>query len=110
MTKGFVYILTNDRHTVLYTGCTNNLDKRLYHHKHRLVPGFTKKYNVHKLIYFEELPDMVKARRRERQIKGSARAKKEALIAGVNSGWSDLACTAELAPPPTAGDPSLRSG
>ena len=90
MTQGFVYFLTNDRMNVLYTGCTNDLRKRLHHHKHGLVPGFTKKYNVHRLVYCEILPDMAAARGRERQIKGMTRAKKEALIDVVNRDWQDL--------------------
>ncbi len=88
MEVGYVYILTNDRNTVLYTGSTSNLSKRIYHHKHRLVPGFSKKYNVHKLVYFESLPGMTTARDRERQIKGMSRAKKEALINAVNQSIS----------------------
>ena len=58
MEYGYVYILTNDRLTVLYVGCTNDLQKRLVHHKRRLIPGFTKRYSVHRLVYFERLPDM----------------------------------------------------
>ena len=85
-----VYILTNDRLTVLYIGCTNDLRKRLIHHQRRLIPGFTKKYNTHRLIYFETLPDMDAARNRERRLKGLTRAKKEALIATVNPNKCDL--------------------
>ena len=84
MEQGYVYILTNDRSNVLYVGCTNNLRKRLVHHKRRLVPGFTKRYNVHRLVYFEQLPTMVAARNRERQLKGLSRAKKEAIVASAN--------------------------
>lgn len=84
MEHGYVYILTNDRLNVLYVGCTNDLRKRLVHHKRRLVPGFTKKYHVHRLVYFERLPAMDAARRRERQLKGLSRAKKKALIDVAN--------------------------
>jgi len=90
MEQGYIYILTNDRQTVLYVGCTNDLQKRLVHHKRRLIPGFTKKYNVHRLVYFERLPDMDAARRRERQLKGLSRAKKEALISAVNPDRREL--------------------
>lgn len=90
MDQGYVYILTNDRLNVLYVGCTNDLRKRLLHHKHRLVPGFTKKYNLHRLVYFEKLPDIVAARLRERQLKGVSRAKKDTLIDAVNPRRRDL--------------------
>ena len=90
MEHGYVYILTNDRLTVLYVGCTNDLRKRLVHHKRRLIPGFTKKYNVHRLLYFERLPDLNAARRLERQLKGLSRAKKDAIIHAANPGRRDL--------------------
>ena len=90
MTAAYVYILTNDHCTVLYTGSTNELRNRVRHHKHRLVPGFTQKYNVHRLVYFETLPDMETARKREKQIKGLLRSKKEALVHAANKTWRDL--------------------
>lgn len=90
MVQGYAYILTNDRFTVLYTGCTNDLRKRLLHHKRKLVPGFSKKYNVHRLVYFESYLDMDSARRRERQIKGMSRDKKKALIDFANPEMRDL--------------------
>ena len=90
MECGYVYILTNDRLNVRYVGSTNDLHKRLVHHRRRLVPGFTKKYNVHRLVYFERLPDMDAARRRERQLKGMSRAKKETLISVANPDRCDL--------------------
>jgi putative endonuclease len=90
MSCAFVYILTNDRNNVLYTGCTSDLRKRIYHHKHRLVPGFTKKYNVHKLVYFEAQFDMSAARIRERQIKSLSRKKKDALIDAMNCDRREL--------------------
>jgi putative endonuclease len=87
---GYVYILTNDNRNVLYVGCTNDLKKRIHHHKHRLVAGFTKKYNVHQLVYFEALPDIETARRRERTLKGITRVRKDALIKAFNPTWRDL--------------------
>lgn len=90
MDRGYVYILTNDRLTVLYVGCTNDLKKRLVHHRNRLIPGFTRKYNVRLLVYVEQHPDLDAARLRERQLKGWNRAKKEALIAARNPMRRDL--------------------
>lgn len=86
----YTYILTNDRHTVLYVGSTNDLKQRTRQHKRRLIPGFTKKYNVHQLVYFEVCANIDAARRRERALKGLTRAKKEALIGSKNSTWADL--------------------
>ncbi len=88
--QGYVYILTNDRLNVLYVGCTNDLRARLVHHKHRLIPGFTKRYNVHRLVYFERLADIDAARRRERQLKGMSRAKKDGIVMAVNPERRDL--------------------
>lgn len=90
MSEGYVYILTNDRMNVLYTGCTNSLKKRVHHHRQRLVSGFTRKYNVHRLVYYERCPGMDEARLRERQIKGLSRAKRVALINSANRLWDDL--------------------
>jgi len=91
MSDGYVYILSNSHLTVLYTGCTNDLKKRIYfRHQRRLVPGFTRKYNVHRLVYYEKCPGMEGARVRERQIKGLTRAKKEALVVSMNDSWRDL--------------------
>lgn len=90
MERGYVYILTNSRLNVLYVGSTNNLHKRLVHHQRGLIPGFTKKYSVHRLVYYESLPDMKAARHRERQLKGLNRAKKDALVAAVNPARRDL--------------------
>lgn len=86
----YVYLLTNDRGNVLYIGCTDNLKKRLYHHKHGLVPGFTKKYNVHRLVHYEPHLSIEAARARERQLKGKTRAKKNALVEQTNPSWNDL--------------------
>jgi len=111
MERGYVYILTNDRLNVVYVGSTNDLRKRLVHHKRRLIPGFTKKYNVHRLVYFEEQPSMDAARQRERQLKGLSRAKKEALVQGTNPERRDLADELVSNSGAVIGrDPSLRSG
>jgi len=86
-----VYFLTNRWHNVLYTGVTNDLIRRIYEHKHGLVPGFTKKYNINKLVYFEDYTDIHQAIDREKQIKGWVRRKKDALIERENPSWLDLA-------------------
>ena len=86
----YVYILTNKMNTVLYTGVTNNLEYRLYEHKNKTVKGFTAKYNVNKLVYYEETGDIIAAITREKQIKGWLRSKKEELINAVNPEWNDL--------------------
>ena len=86
----YVYMLTNKNNNVLYTGVTNNLKRRLYEHKNKLVDGFTKKYNVEKLVYYEITNDVDSAIAREKQIKGWTRAKKNALIESENSRWCDL--------------------
>ena len=85
----FVYIMTNKSGT-LYTGVTNNLERRIYEHKHHLVKGFTNKYNIDKLVYFEETNDINAAISREKQIKGWLRKKKIALIESMNPDWKDL--------------------
>ena len=86
----YVYILTNQYNTVVYTGVTNNLERRLYEHRNHLVDGFTKRYNLNKLIYFETTSDVRSAIEREKQIKGWTRAKKNALIESVNPQWNDI--------------------
>ncbi len=86
----YVYILTNQYNTVLYTGVTNNLERRLYEHKNKLINGFTKKYNVDKLVYFEQTDNINSAIAREKQIKGWIRKKKDELIASVNAERKDL--------------------
>ena len=85
----FVYIITNKSRT-LYTGVTNNLERRVYEHKNKLVPGFTARYNINTLVYFEETPDVLSAIAREKQIKGWLRSKKISLIEAVNPQWIDL--------------------
>lgn len=86
----FVYILTNFTNNVLYTGVTNNLERRLYEHRNNLADGFTKCYHVHKLVYFEATSDIYSAISREKQIKGWLRSKKIALIESKNPEWKDL--------------------
>ena len=88
--KYYVYMLTNKTNKVLYTGVTNNLKRRIYEHKNGLVDGFTKKYNVHKLVYFDYTTDVHSAISREKQIKGWTRAKKDVLINEFNPNWQDL--------------------
>lgn len=90
MTKAYAYILTNNHHSVLYVGSTTDLKKRVYLHRSRLIAGFTKTYNVTKLVYFETFADEEAALSREQQLKGGSRAKKIALIKTTNSGWHDL--------------------
>jgi putative endonuclease len=87
---GFTYIMASKSGT-LYTGVTNNIERRVFEHKTGLNEGFTKKYGCKKLVYFEEFESIVDAIRREKQIKGWARRKKEALIRSMNSTWFDLA-------------------
>jgi len=86
----YVYILTNDNKTVLYTGFTEDLAKRIYLHKRRFLKGFTKKYNCHRLVYYEQLLDLDSAKLREKQIKGKTRDKKIMLINRVNPSWHEL--------------------
>jgi putative endonuclease len=86
----YVYILTNKHHNVLYTGVTNDLERRCHEHKQKKIKGFTQKYNVDKLIYFECFDSIDSAISREKQIKGFSKAKKLALINKVNSDWKEL--------------------
>ena len=86
----FVYILSNWNDSVVYIGVTSNLPKRLYEHRNGLADGFTKKYNVHKLVYFEQTNDVYTAISREKQLKNWSRTKKNALISHQNPTWRDL--------------------
>ncbi len=86
----YVYILTNWNNKVMYVGVTNDLERRLYEHKNHLVDGFTKKYNVNKLVYFDYTTDIYSAITKEKQIKGWTRAKKNTLVENMNPKWSDL--------------------
>ena len=86
----YVYILSNWDDSVLYIGITSDLMRRLYEHRNHLVDGFTARYNVHKLVYFEYTSDVRSAIEREKQLKGWRRAKKDALISKANPAWDDL--------------------
>jgi putative endonuclease len=86
----FVYIMSNTS-KMLHTGVTNDLDVRVFQHKYKRTPGFTQKYNLHKLVYFEAFGNVREAIRREKQIKGWIRSKKVALIESRNPYWDDLA-------------------
>ena len=86
----YLYIMTNKWDTTLYTGVTNNLKRRVYEHKVRLMPGFTKKYGICKLVYYEVFDDIYNAITREKQIKSGPRQKKRDLIDIMNPEWKDL--------------------
>jgi len=86
----YVYILTNKTNRVLYIGITNNLVRRVWEHKEKLVPGFTAKYNVTKLVYYEVFNSPEEAIAREKQLKGWLRRKKIELINRFNPEWRDL--------------------
>jgi putative endonuclease len=85
-----VYIMTNKNNTVLYTGVTSNIINRVTAHKNKMAEGFTSKYNVTKLVYFEDFATMPEAIAREKQIKGDSRQKKIDLINKTNPEWEDL--------------------
>ena len=82
--------MTNKINTVLYTGITSNLKKRIWEHKEKTIKGFTKKYNIDKLVYWEIFNDPENAILREKQIKAGSRSKKIELIKGINPEWEDL--------------------
>ena len=86
----YVYLLTNWNNKVMYVGVTNDLARRIYEHKSKLVPGFTEKYQVRKLVYFEETSDVEAALAREKEIKKWRREKKDALVIDRNPEWRDL--------------------
>ncbi len=86
----YVYILTNDYGNVMYIGVTNDLVRRVYEHKEGVCDGFTKKYHVHKLVYYEYFEDIRCAIRREKELKGWNRAKKNALVMSVNPSWREI--------------------
>src|SRR5689334_6441577 len=91
MNKNYcVYILTNKYNKVLYIGITNELSRRITGHKNKIKEGFTKKYNVDKLVYFEWTDDIYAALTREKQLKGYLRRKKVELIESMNPNWEDL--------------------
>ena len=86
----YVYLLTNSNNKVMYIGMTNDLRRRVYQHKKKLIPGFTQKYNVHKLVYYERTNDVRAAIAREKQIKKWRREKKNNLVISANPEWKDL--------------------
>lgn len=86
----YVYILTNKTDSVMYVGVTNDLERRIYEHKSRLIDGFTKRYHVDKLVYFEEYSDANNAISREKQIKGYSRSKKNELVKKQNPDFKDF--------------------
>jgi putative endonuclease len=86
----YVYILTNWNNNVMYIGMTNDLEIRVHEHKNKLIDGFTKKYNVNKLVYFEHTNDVNSAISREKEIKKWRRGKKNDLVITMNPEWKDL--------------------
>jgi len=105
MRQYYVYIMTN-RSKTLYTGVTNDIERRVYEHKQKLIDGFTKRYNLTMLVYYETTDDVRSAIGREKQIKGWLRSKKTTLIESVNPEWRDLSDGWYERQP----DPSLCSG
>jgi putative endonuclease len=89
MKQYYVYILANERR-MLYTGVTNDLMRRIYEHKNHLVDGYTKKYKISKLVYYDQTNDIYEAITREKQIKGWLRQKKIRLIESINPTWDDI--------------------
>jgi putative endonuclease len=90
MRQYYVYIITNKNNNVLYTGITGDLLERVQQHRSKSIIGFTKRYNVTKLVYFETYDDPVSAILREKQIKGGSRKKKIELVESMNKEWKDL--------------------
>lgn len=88
--KYYIYIMTNAKRTALYTGVTNDLKRRVWEHKGKFVDGFTKKYHIDMLIYYEVCEDIYSAISSEKQIKAGSRKKKMELVNSINSAWRDL--------------------
>ena len=86
----YIYIMANKTNSTIYIGVTSDLIKRVWQHKNKLVDGFTKHYNLNKLVYYEETTDVNSAIAREKQLKGWNRAKKNKLIESINPNWKDL--------------------
>ena len=105
----YIYFLTNKLHTVLYTGVTNNLERRLWEHKHRFTEGFSSKYKLSKLVYLEFCENPQDAITREKQIKRWNRAKKDFLVNQTNPEWKDLSQDWYKHPEGHKGDPSTRA-
>lgn len=90
MKNYYVYLSTNWNNMVMYVGMTNNLERRMYEHKNKLIEGFTKKYNIDRLVYFVETSDVNAALSREKEIKKWRREKKDSLVLSSNPEWKDL--------------------
>ena len=86
----YVYLLTNWNNKVIYVGITNDLERRIYEHKEKFVKGFTEKYNVNKLVYYGQTPNINAALNREKEIKKWRREKKNRLVVNTNPQWRDL--------------------
>lgn len=99
----YIYLLTNWNNKVMYVGMTNDLRRRIFEHKNKLLEGFTKKYNINKLVYFDETNDVLTAIAREKEIKRWRREKKNKLVESMNPEWNDLSQALNLK------DVSLRS-
>ncbi len=90
MKKSYIYFMTNKNNTVIYTGVTSDLIRRVYQHKTKVYKGFTAKYNCDRLVYFGEFNDINQAMAREKQLKAGNRKSKEQLINTINQEWKDL--------------------
>ena len=86
----YIYIITNKYNSTLYIGLTNNLERRIYEHKNKLIQGFSKMYNLYKLVYYEYFTQIEDAINREKQLKGWKRIRKDNLINDFNPQWNDL--------------------
>src|SRR5688572_11310056 len=98
MREFFVYIMTNQSRT-LYVGVTNDLQRRVWEHKNKLVPGFTAKYNITQLVYYERFTNVLEAIEWEKRIKGRTRAKKIALIEEQNPRWEEVSSVLDIDAP-----------
>jgi putative endonuclease len=97
--RSYIYILTNKWHHVLYVGVTNNIERKIWEHREKIADGFSKKYNLQHLVYFEKFGDVYEAIQREKQIKSWPRHRKNKLIADINPYWKDLFPPSEIATP-----------
>lgn len=88
--RGYIYIVANGKNGTIYTGVTSNLPQRIYQHRHHLLEGFTKKYDVTQLVYYEVHPDINHAIRREKRLKKYTRKAKLVLVEKNNPEWQDL--------------------
>jgi len=109
MKEFFVYMMTNKSRVVLYTGMTNNLERRIWEHVNHTIKSFTSRYRVDRLVYYEAYRRAIDAITREKEIKGWRREKKNDLVASINPRWDDLALSLFSASPLQSGDSSLRS-